>query len=360
MEIDKQPFKFLAEYLSGNISDDDKITVEKWINESDTNQRLFAEAQKIWENSGIRLDPMELDSQQLIRELKVRIDQQQKPLGKIVSLIRQHRLYLGIAAGICLLVVSYFVIRESPRENVTIESHGQVATIYLPDSTKVWLNINSSITYPAKFQTREIALEGEAFFSVEKDTTDFTVTTRNTNVRVLGTKFNIKERGDSTVLTVAEGTVYFSAGEPEARQSGVVKAKQKAVFKQQKIQHSQNDDQAFASWREQNNPVFENEKNNPGFFLTNNYTWRKNRINQSVIEGNLKNEASLAAYAKIILEVTYTKPSGKQVTVEVTINETVFPGKTLAYQKRLLDIFTETKSIIVKVKSANATSRNSY
>src|SRR5688500_14169877 len=98
MEIDKQPFKFLAEYLSGNISDDDKITMEKWIRESDTNQRLFVEAQKIWQNSGIRLDPMELDSQQLIRELKVRIDQKQKPLGRIVSLIRQHRLYLGIAA----------------------------------------------------------------------------------------------------------------------------------------------------------------------------------------------------------------------------------------------------------------------
>jgi hypothetical protein len=251
-------------------------------------------------------------------------------------------------------------MREAPRENVTIQSHEQVATLYLPDSTKVWLNINSSITYPAKFQTREIALEGEAFFSVKKDTTDFTVSTRNTNVRVLGTKFNIKEQEDSTILTVAEGTVHFSAGKQEARESAVVKAKQKAVFKRQKIQHSQNNDPAFASWREQNNPIFEKEKTNPGLFLTNNYTWRKNKINQSVIEGHLKNGASLAAYAKIVLEVTYTKPNGKQVTVEVTVSETVYPGKSLAYQKRLLDIFTETKSIIVKVKSANATSRNSY
>jgi ferric-dicitrate binding protein FerR (iron transport regulator) len=360
MGIDKQPFKFLAEYLSGNISDDDKILIEKWINESDENRRFFTEAQKIWENSGIRLDPMELDSQQLVRELKVRIAREQKPMGRIVSFMRLHRSYLLVAAGICLLLVSYFVIREAPAEDVIIESHDQVATVYLPDSTKIWLNINSSITYPRKFQTREINLEGEAFLSVRKDTTDFTVFTRNAHVQVLGTKFNIKERGDSTILTVAEGTVYLSAGESEEKESAVVKAKEKAIVNRQKIRRSLNNDPAFASWRERNNPVFEKEKTSPGFFLVNTYTWRKNRINQSVIEGNLKNNASLAAYNKIVLEVTYTKPDGKQVTVEFTVSETVFPGKSLAYQKRLLDILTETKSIIVKVKSAQATSKNSY
>jgi hypothetical protein len=195
---------------------------------------------------------------------------------------------------------------------------------------------------------------------VRKDTTDFTVVTQNTNVRVLGTKFNIKEREDSTVLTVAEGAVHFSDRKSEAKEPAIVRAKQKAIFKRQKIQQSQNNDPAFASWREQNNPVFEREKTSPEVFLANKYTWRKNRINQSVIDGNLKNNASLAAYNKIVLEVTYTKPSGKQVTVEVSISETVFPGKSLAYQKRLLDILTETKSIIVKVKSAKATSKNSY
>jgi hypothetical protein len=74
----------------------------------------------------------------------------------------------------------------------------------------------------------------------------------------------------------------------------------------------------------------------------------------------LKNNAGLAAYTKIVLEVTYTKPGGKRVTVEVVVNEAVFPGKRLAYQKRLLDILTDTKSITVKVKSATVTSENSY
>jgi hypothetical protein len=74
----------------------------------------------------------------------------------------------------------------------------------------------------------------------------------------------------------------------------------------------------------------------------------------------LKNNAGLAAYTKIVLEVTYTKAGGKRVTVEVVVNEAVFPGKRLAYQKRLLDILTDTKSITVKVKSATVTSENSY
>jgi ferric-dicitrate binding protein FerR (iron transport regulator) len=368
MEIDKQPFKFLAEYLSGNISGDDKIAVEKWINDSAENRQFFDEARKIWKSSGVRLLPVELDSQQLFHDLKARIDQEQKPVGRIISWFRPYGLHVRIAAGICLLLASYLVIREVASDdsvvsddNIVIESLDQVATVYLPDSTKVWLNVNSSITYSRQFQIREITLAGEAFLAVRKDTTDFTVATQHTKVHVLGTAFNIKEQEDSTViLTVAQGAVNFSTRESETKEPVVVKAKQKAVFKKQKIQRSQNNDPAFASWRARNNPVFEKEKNNPGIFLANHYTWRKNRINQSVIEGSLRNNAGLAAYNKIILEVTYTKPGGRQVTVDVTVNETVLPGKSLAYQKRLLDILTDTKSITIKVKSANVTSENSY
>lgn len=83
--------------------------------------------------------------------------------------------------------------------------------------------------------------------------------------------------------------------------------------------------------------------------------WRKNQINQSVIKGSLKNSASLAAYDKIVLEVTYTKSDGN-----VIISDTVYPRKRLSYRKRLLDILSDTQSVILKIKSVVVSTKKSF
>jgi ferric-dicitrate binding protein FerR (iron transport regulator) len=360
--MNRHYYELLAKYLSGNISDPDKASVENWILESQENQMLFEEVQKVWNGSGVYLQYQDLDSDQLLKELRTRIAEEQRPIGKLISIASSYKLYWQIAAGICLLMVSYFIIRWSGRDNVIIESGDHVATVYLPDSTKVWLNINSRITYARKFKSRNIELQGEAFLSVRKDTSNFVVSTKHTNTTVLGTAFNIKNQSDSVVtLTVAEGTVNFSRKDTSGPASVIVKARQKAVYKPKlELYRARNNDPSFSLWREQNNLAFTEEKNNHSRFLTNNYTWRKNQINQSVIEGTLRNSSSLAAYTNIVLEVIYTKPGGSDVTVTLTLTDTVYPGKRLQYRRRLLDILSDTKSIVVKIKSAEATSKNSY
>jgi len=356
MAIDKQSYGLIASYLSGNISAAEKISVEKWIGESVENQKFFEETEKIWQSSGVRLRHNDIDSKQLLHELQIRIKDEDRPLGKVLSAMRPYKLHWRVAAGICLLAVSYFILRRPADENIVIEAGDQVATIYLPDSTKVWLNIHSRITYPKKFTTRAVELEGEAFLSVRKDSTDFTVTTEHTLTKVTGTAFNIKEQGDSAVtLIVVEGTVRFSDRDSAQEGAIAVKAHEKAVFRpKSKLKSTQNNDPSFVFWRKQNNPVFDYEKNNPTLFLINVYSWRKNQINQSVIEGTLQSNASLASYKKVILEATYTKPNGNRVTVKLTIDDTVDPGKRLLYKRRLLDIFTDTRSVVVKIKSAEA------
>lgn len=353
MAIEKEQWNSLASYLSGQSTESERAIVENWIASSDENKAIFTEAKKIWDKGGIHLTYPEVNATQFLSEIRSNINRESKNV-KLRSLITWP---LRVAAAITIVIVSYFVFRSNEKENIIINSGNQVVTLYLPDSTKVWLNINSQLVYEKDFHVRNVALSGEAFLSVRKDTNAFTVTTKNTITQVVGTVFNLKEQGDSTVtLTVAEGVVNFSeAGDPD-KDHVVVKAHEKAIAnKKSGLTKSRNDDSSFAKWREHNNPQFEEEKNNAAQFLSNTYAWRKNQINQSVIEGTLTNKASLAAYHKIILNVTYTKPGGDRVNVELMINETVGPGKKLHYKKRLLDLFTDTQSVHVTIKSANAT-----
>jgi transmembrane sensor len=352
MAIEKEQWGSLTSYLSGQLTEPEKASVEKWIATSEENKAVLQEAEKIWKSADVRLRYPEIDTAQLLAEIKSRINDEPKH-AKLRSLL--DRPAWKIAASLTIILLSYFVIRWATGDNITINSGDQVSTLYLPDSSMVWLNINSRITYSKKFTRREIDLSGEAFLLVKKDSSDFIVTNENTVTKVVGTAFNLKEESDSTVvLTVAEGEVQFSKRNSKEKETVVVNAREKALFKKRSaLTKRKNNDPSFAKWREQNNPVFEEEKNNPVVFLSNNYSWRKNRINQSVIEGTLINNASLAVYTKIVLNVTYTKPDGTLRNVDLVINDIVYPGKELAYRRRLLDLFTDTKSVDVKLKSAN-------
>lgn len=63
----------------------------------------------------------------------------------------------------------------------------------LPDGSKVWLNALSSLKYPSRFEggLRQVYLEGEAYFEVEKGKEKFIVETDRQSIEVLGTKFNV-------------------------------------------------------------------------------------------------------------------------------------------------------------------------
>ncbi len=85
--------------------------------------------------------------------------------------------------------------------------------LVLQDSTKVWLNSETKITYPSIFlpgEERIVELEGEAYFQVAKDINrPFKVKINNQLVEVLGTTFNISSYDDDEYqcVTLVEGKV---------------------------------------------------------------------------------------------------------------------------------------------------------
>ena len=91
-------------------------------------------------------------------------------------------------------------------------SKGQKLSIYLPDGTKVILNSESEIHYPADFGDREraVSINGEAFFEVTKDPSrPFIVQAPTFQTIVLGTSFNIsaKPEGSDNTISLKTGKI---------------------------------------------------------------------------------------------------------------------------------------------------------
>lgn len=97
---------------------------------------------------------------------------------------------------------------------------GEKSKVTLPDGTEVWLNANSSISYPSfSKSTREVKLEGEAYFNVQhSNNIPFVVHTARCDVKVLGTEFNVMayERLNRNEVTLFKGRIEVKSGEQSA------------------------------------------------------------------------------------------------------------------------------------------------
>lgn len=104
----------------------------------------------------------------------------------------------------------------------------------LPDGSVVTLNANSLLRYPEQFsKSRQVVLEGEAFFEVQKDEKQpFRVATGNVTTEVLGTAFNLKwdRPGQTVELEVTEGKVAFASFQAELSERIFVSAGEQAVY----------------------------------------------------------------------------------------------------------------------------------
>ncbi|WP_298300937.1 FecR family protein [Hydrotalea sp.] len=123
-----------------------------------------------------------------------------------------------VAAGFFMLIVlTYFFVNQNFRstEQYTIvqTGFGAMKRIVLPDSTEVMMNANSTLKIPSVWSDasqREVWIKGEAWFHVQKKIItkqNFIVHTPQTNVEVLGTVFNIKDRREKSVISLEEGSI---------------------------------------------------------------------------------------------------------------------------------------------------------
>jgi transmembrane sensor len=109
------------------------------------------------------------------------------------------------------------VVQEKPVFNTLIVPYGKRTQLTLSDGSKVWLNSGSKLVYPTNTrEKREVYIEGEAVFEVtHSEQRPFFVITKDFEIKVLGTVFNVSAYPDdqisSTVL--AQGIIEINSKE---------------------------------------------------------------------------------------------------------------------------------------------------
>lgn len=184
----------IEKWLSDDLTEEERIAFEA-LEDTPFHKDIVANASK-FKASGFSEMPN-------FESFKKRIEAPEVPIKKLQWLNPMLKIASVLMLG---LGVYYFLFM-----NVMTEVHTMVAektTIELPDSSRVLLNALSEVSYNEKNweEKREIKLQGEAFFDVAKGA-KFDVVTSKGTVTVMGTEFNVKQRGDFFEVSCFEGTV---------------------------------------------------------------------------------------------------------------------------------------------------------
>jgi transmembrane sensor len=227
MNTEKETYQLLITgFLTGNCSNSEREQLKQWIAASGENRKIFESYQKIW-----ILEPAEktldINTGKAWKNVEAKLfstyEQTPATTPKRNIQIRFVRYISGIAATLLLFVGLAFLLlnKQTPELIHYYANENTSEPMILPDNSKVFLNNGTHITFPEKFtgKLRKVSLEGEAFFVVAHDTTKpFILEVGETEIKVLGTSFNVADRANTKTVEVAVVTgkvVFYPAAEPD-------------------------------------------------------------------------------------------------------------------------------------------------
>lgn len=169
--MDKIKDDILGKYLSGQCSDEELAIVRDWIKLSTDNAAELFEMQRLYDEmkaSAMPEDKIALAEEHLMDRIAAECHQ--------MKVHRMRRLMRYVAAVVVIFVLgstvwfSFNHVLSNDGMVIAKASDGKELKITLPDGTRVWLNKTASIKYPRQFDgdTRDVYLQGEAYFEVEK------------------------------------------------------------------------------------------------------------------------------------------------------------------------------------------------
>ncbi|RKR79996.1 FecR family protein [Mucilaginibacter gracilis] len=286
----------IAGQLNGSLTTQEQMELENWLSEDSDNQGLYDELTDADFRSGVLQEWRPETAERSLDKIKEKITQQKKPVlwrrivaaaSVIIALsagtyfilhktepqntvVHQpkdfapgsNKATLTLANGQKIILTKGLTgqlaqqgntaIRVNDSNNITYTADQQTSTgqtvsyntlatakgeqspypLVLADGTKVWLNAESSITFPTAFPGREriVNITGEAYFEVAHNEKQlFKVNYQGQTIEDIGTEFNINAYDDEPVqkTTLIEGSIRIGNSE----HSAILKPGQAAIRK---------------------------------------------------------------------------------------------------------------------------------
>ncbi|MEO9801836.1 MAG: FecR domain-containing protein [Reichenbachiella sp.] len=188
---------------------------KEWLHSHPTNKDAFLQAKElILAMNFEKSEPSESDFNEVLQKVL------QGNESRVISMSEkvrsnQWKWTARVAASLTLLMIASYVFfynemdskNEAIVENAIakINPYGRKSKLAFSDGSTATLNAGSSLRYLSKFDSdlREVELEGEAFFEVNRDVQrPFVVRLGELSATVLGTSFNIEAHRNETVSRI--------------------------------------------------------------------------------------------------------------------------------------------------------------
>jgi ferric-dicitrate binding protein FerR (iron transport regulator) len=253
----------MERYINGLSDVNEQVYIESLFSKGENNIYLRQYLEKEWDTTLNISSSSEADLTHLLDRIhhiirKKEILKKQKPVQKFI------RIYMRAAAILLLplliaggLVYSYLMMDYKPKADGQVNSTiyaplGARVSFNLPDGSTGMLNSGSRLSYSLPFNNnRQVRLEGEAWFEVNRDEAHpFEITTGNSTVKVLGTRFNMSAYPDENYIEVVlqSGKVEFMNSNDKDKVTMV--PSERLVCRNGNISKSVTDPAKYYAWTE--------------------------------------------------------------------------------------------------------------
>jgi ferric-dicitrate binding protein FerR (iron transport regulator) len=328
--------RFIGKYLTNSESPKEKEVLDNWINEQSENKELLSSI-----NSNKEL-VKEYEIMDLFKRKATLERFKEKILlqSKTRALIRW-RVAASISVLVGMIGILYFLsgnfskVSENPNLYTSVcTENGQRSKVVLPDSSIVWLNSGTTVSYPGDFsgQNRKVVLEGQAFFQVtHKNNDPFLVQANGLVVTVLGTKFDINAypQEDEIAVVLESGKIELTHQERKSF-SYMMKPGEKATLSlsdDSKMKVSSVNASVYSSWKDGKlifrNSTMENVVERLRRWYNVDIEIADPEVYNSVYTGTIKNESyeeifrliEIACHVDCRIEHHYGKEAKPQITI---------------------------------------------
>lgn len=241
MELPERIWQLIAKALNSEASSEEKEELFYLLHTNPSLRQQYELLNRIWNEKHDQPGDEEdakLHISRIITRAQTEITLEEFPNHR-----RRRRRIIAFSSIIAaaMIVAGWFLFASSasPVSNdVYVAQNGTRTRSMLADGTTVWLNAGSKLSVQNDFtgSTREVLLEGEAFFDVvKKPGQPFIVHTSGIDIRVLGTAFNVKAYPEDKDVetTLYRGLVQVFRQEDEAKTAIELKPNEKLILARQ-------------------------------------------------------------------------------------------------------------------------------